>query len=109
MQDPTASTAKASPLEESPMGNTRRLEEVSQERHQERVERYRKIHELHAKKVDQGSIARQVGTSRQTVTRYIHMDQPEDAKKPAPHPYTSARSIQALPHQALERWVPKRL
>src|SRR5581483_10029033 len=52
MQDPAEATAKPSPLQESPMGNTRRLEEVSQERHQEKVERYRKIHELHAKKVD---------------------------------------------------------
>jgi len=40
------------------MGNTRRLEEVSRERHQEKVERYRKIHELHPKKVDQGIIVR---------------------------------------------------
>lgn len=39
------------------MGNTRRLEEVSQEHHQEKVKRYRKIHELHAKKVEAQEVA----------------------------------------------------
>jgi transposase len=101
MQDPTAPTAKASPLEERPMGNTRRLEEVSQERHQEKVERYRKIHELHAKKVDQGIIARQVGTSRQTVTRYLHMDQPPERRSPR---RTRTHLLEPFKTYLIRRW-----
>ncbi len=101
MQDPTASTTKASPLQESPMGNTRRLEEVSQQRHQERVERYRKIHELHAKKVDQGIIARRVGTSRQTVTRSIHMDQPPERRTPR---RTRTHLLEPFKPYLIERW-----
>ncbi|GHO57877.1 hypothetical protein KSB_63520 [Ktedonobacter robiniae] len=38
MQDPTEATTNPSPLQESPMGNTGRLEEVSVQRHQEKVE-----------------------------------------------------------------------
>lgn len=90
MQDPAEATAKPFPLQESPMGNTRRLEEVSRERHQEKVERYRKIHERHAKKVDQGIIAREVGTSRQTVSRY---GPATTAKNATPHPHPPARTI----------------
>jgi transposase len=101
MLDPTISTTKPSPLQESPMGNTRRLEEVSQERHQEKVERYRKIHELHAKKVDQGIIARLVGTSRQTVTRYIHMDQPPERRTPR---RTRTHLLEPFKPYLIERW-----
>lgn len=51
MQDPTASTMNPSPLQECPMGNTRKLEEVSQQRQQEKVEMYRKIHAPACQKV----------------------------------------------------------
>lgn len=101
LQDPMASTTKAFPLEESPMGNTRRLEEMSQQRHQEKVERYRKIHELHAKKVDQGIIARQVGTSRQTVTRSIHMDQPPERRSPR---RTRTHQLEPFKSYLIQRW-----
>jgi hypothetical protein len=46
-------------------GMSRRQEEKSVQYHQERVERYHKIHELYAKQVDVANIARQVGLSRQ--------------------------------------------
>jgi transposase len=101
MQDPAEATAKPSPLQESPMGSTRRLEEVSRERHQEKVERYRKIHELHAKKVHQGIIAQLVGTSRQTVTRYIHMDQPPERKTPR---RTRTHLLEPFKPYLIDRW-----
>ena len=44
--------------------------------HQERVERYHKIHDLSAKKVDPANIARQVGISRQSVYAYLKMKEP---------------------------------
>ena len=46
--------------------------------HQERVERYHKIHELYAKQVDVANIARQVGLSRQGVYDYLQMKQPPE-------------------------------
>lgn len=101
MLDPTTSTTKPSPLQESPMGATKRLEEVSRERHQEKVERYQKIHELHAKKVHQGIIAQLVGTSRQTVTRYIHMDQPPERKTPR---LTRTHLLEPFKLYLVERW-----
>jgi transposase len=57
-------------------GMTKRQEEKSQKYHQERVERYHKIHELAAKQVDVANIARQVGLSRQGVYLYLQMKQP---------------------------------
>lgn len=44
--------------------------------HQERVERYHKVHDLSAKKVDPANIARQVGISRQSVYAYLKMKEP---------------------------------
>ncbi len=101
MQDPTEATTKPCPLQESPMGNTRRLEEVSLQRHQEKVEMYRKIHELHAKKVHQGIIAQLVGTSRQTVTRSIHMDQPPERRTPR---RTRTHLLEPFKPYLIERW-----
>jgi hypothetical protein len=40
------------------------------------LELYHYIHDLHAKKVDVANIARQVGVSRQTVYRYLRLQQP---------------------------------
>jgi len=81
LQDVNAS-ATPPPVEESPRGSTKQREEVSQLRHQELVERHRKIHELFAKKVDLANIGRQVGTSRQTVYRYLQMEQPPERRSP---------------------------
>lgn len=101
MQDPTEATTNPSPLQERPLGNTRQLEEVSRERHQEKVERYRKIHELHAKKVDQGIIGREVGTSRQTISRYIHMDHPPERRTPR---RTRTQLLEPFKPYLIERW-----
>src|SRR5437588_1580064 len=55
---------------------SQRQEEKSVQLHQERVERYHKIHDLSAKKVDPANIARQVGISRQSVYAYLKMKEP---------------------------------
>src|SRR6266487_3360522 len=57
-------------------GGTTRLEEKSVHLHQQRVELYRQIQDLAAKKIDVASIARQIGVSRQTVYTYLQMKQP---------------------------------
>jgi transposase len=57
-------------------GMTKRQEEKSQKYHQERVERYHKVHDLFTKQVDVANIARQVGLSRQGVYNYLQMKQP---------------------------------
>ena len=59
-------------------GMSKRQEEKSVQYHQERVERYHKIHELYAKQVDVANIARQVGLSRQGVYDYLQMKQPPE-------------------------------
>jgi len=51
-------------------------EEKSVRLHQNQVERYHQIHDLHAKKVDTANIARQVGMSRQSVYSYLKMTAP---------------------------------
>ena len=76
--------APASSAEEVPSalpwytGQSKRQEEKSQQYHQERVERYHKIHDLAAKQVDVANIARQVGLSRQGVYNYLQMKQPPE-------------------------------
>jgi transposase len=62
-------------------GLTKHHEEVSLQRHQERIERYHKIQELAAKKVNPIDIARQVGMSRQSVYVYLQMDQPPERRR----------------------------
>jgi transposase len=57
-------------------GVSKRQEEKSAKLHQDQVERYHKIHDLSAKKVDVATIARQVGMSRQSVYSYLKMTQP---------------------------------
>ncbi len=56
-------------------GMRKHLETKSLQLHQERVTRYQRIHELHAKKVNPTTIARQVGVSRQCVYEYLRMQQ----------------------------------
>jgi transposase len=69
------------------------LEAKSLQLHQERVTRYKQIHELHAKKVNPTTIARQVGVSRQCVYEYLRMQQPPErthivpSRQPMLEPY----------------------
>jgi transposase len=70
------SEEEASQLSPWYAGMNKRQEEKSERLHQEQVERYHKIHDLHAKKVDTANIARQVGVSRRTVYYYLKMTEP---------------------------------
>ena len=69
------------------------LEAKSLQLHQERITRYQQIHELHAKKVEVATIARQVGVSRQCVYEYLRMQQPPErthihpSRQPMLEPY----------------------
>ncbi len=69
------------------------LEAKSLQLHQERVTRYKQIHDLSAKKVDVTAIARQVGVSRQCVYEYLRLQQPPErthippARQPILEPY----------------------
>lgn len=74
----TTSTEEASPALPWYTGQSKRQEEKSQQYHQERVERYHKIHDLAAKHVDVANIARQMGLSRQNVYNYLRMKQPPE-------------------------------
>jgi transposase len=73
-----------SPLEEQrPVrlwhkGVTKKQEEKSLQLHQERVERYHKVHDLHSKKADVAAIARELGMARRTVYHYLKMEQPPE-------------------------------
>jgi hypothetical protein len=78
MPQPTHSTPPIVPSEPWHTGATKRQEEKSLHLHQERVERYHKIHELFAKKVDTSSIARQVGVSRRNVYSSLRLQQPPE-------------------------------
>ncbi len=101
VQDSAVGTLSASPSQEPPRGSTKQREEVSQQRHQELVERHRKIHELFAKKVDLANIGRQVGTSRQTVYRYLQMDQPPERRSPR---RTRTHLLEPFKPYLIERW-----
>lgn len=57
-------------------GLSKRQEAKSVALQKARVERYHKIHDLAAKKVDPANIARQVGISRQSVYAYLKMKEP---------------------------------
>ena len=46
-------------------GMNKRQEEKSERLHQEQIQRYHQIHDLHAKKVDTATIARQVGSAEE--------------------------------------------
>lgn len=82
-------------------GMSKRQEEVSLQRHQERVERYHHIHDLVAKKVDPANIARQVGVSRQSVYSYLHMTEPPERRSPR---RTRKQLIEPYKAYLITRW-----
>ena len=61
-------------------GKTNRKLKRNDARHQERVERYDKVRELHAQGAEITLIARQVGLSRTTVHTYLNMEHPPKRK-----------------------------
>lgn len=77
-QDPAQDVVEAPPPIPWHTGLTKGQEEKSEALHQQRVQRYHQIQDLHAKKVDPANIARQVGVSRQSVYTYLQMKQPPE-------------------------------
>ncbi len=61
-------------------GQTERKVKMYDAHHQERVERYQKIHELRAQGAELTLIAHQVGISRTTVNKYLNMESPPARK-----------------------------
>jgi hypothetical protein len=75
-EDPTAEEAK----QQDPWQSSLRpyLKAKGQQLHQERVTRSEQIRELHATKVDVGTIAHKRGVSRQCVSASVHRHQPPE-------------------------------
>lgn len=61
-------------------GQTKRKTKMYDAHHQERVERYHKVHELRAKGAELTLIAHQIGISRTTVNTYLNMKSPPARK-----------------------------
>ncbi len=61
-------------------GQTNRKVKMYDAHHQERVERYHKVHALRAQGAEITLIAHQTGLSRQTVHTYLKMEQPPERK-----------------------------
>jgi transposase len=98
VQKPSEDIAEGEASQLSPWyagtGLSKRQEAKSVQLHQERAERYHKIHDLYAKKVGPAHIARQVGISRQSVYASLKMKEPPARTrihrqyKPRIDPYT---------------------
>lgn len=58
------------------------VEQIAQQRHARVIEQYQQIHALAAQQIDVATIAEQVGVSRVTVYRYLHMHEPPARKQP---------------------------
>jgi transposase len=61
-------------------GQTKRKTKMYDAHHQERVERYHKVHALRAQGAELTLIAHQVGISRTTVNKYLQMEHPPARK-----------------------------
>jgi transposase len=99
--DPSASSPPLPEREPWHKGMSKRQEEKGEKLHQERVERYHQIHELHAKKVDTANIGRQLGVSRRLVYHYLQMQQPPERTR-IHHPRISV--IEAHKEYIIKRW-----
>jgi len=106
VRDPTSTPP---PIEEqrparlSSKGVTKKQEEKSEALHQERVERYDKVHDLHSKKAEIADIARELNMARRTVYHYLKMDQPPERMRIVNH---KGRPKKVAPYQdyLLKRW-----
>jgi transposase len=79
-----------------------RQAEASRQRHDKRIEQYRRVHQLRERGVAIAHIAGAVGVSRETVHRYLRLPEPPQPKRP-----TGRRPRSALaPYVAylLQRW-----
>ena len=101
MYDPTETIIQEVATVAWHTGVTKHHEEVSLQRHQERVERYHTIHDLSTKKVDAATSARQVGISRQSVYEYLKMEQPPERRT---HHRTRKQLIEPYKDYLIKRW-----
>jgi hypothetical protein len=80
---------------------TSSLKAVRLHHHQERLERYRQIHELSTKNIDVATTARKVGVSRQIVYTYLRLQQPPGRRHVS---HTSKPLIEPYMPYLLQRW-----
>lgn len=76
-------------------------EAASLRRHRQAIDRYKKIHQYHAKHVDVTTIAQHVGASRQTVYRYLQMSEPPQRRQPQS---TRKKLIEPYQPYLVKRW-----
>lgn len=86
----------------SPQHWQQRAEDESHQRHAAHVARYEQVRALHEKGADIADIARQVGTSRTTVYRYLRMDGPPERRRPGRRP--GNRLLAPYEAYLLKRW-----
>lgn len=80
---------------------SQQAEIASLRRHKRAIERYKKIQKYHAKNVDIATIAQHVGASRQTVYRYLQMNEPPMRKQPQS---TRKKLIESYQPYLVKRW-----
>lgn len=106
VHDPTDTSpvpAQPRPARLSQKGTTKKQEAKSEALHQQRVERYEKVHELKAKKADIADIARELDMARRTVYHYLKMDHPPERIRVVNR---RGRSKKVVPYQdyLIRRW-----
>ncbi len=91
------------PSRPSQVGKSLKQEVKSEALHQERLERYYQVHDLHSKKAEIADIARQLNMARRTVYHYLKMEQPPGRMRIVNR---KGRPKQVAPHQdyLLKRW-----
>ena len=101
--DSSPALAKPRPARLSQKGTTTKQEAKSEALHQQRVERYEKVHELKAKKADIADIARELDLARRTVYHYLKMDHPPERIRIVNR---RGRSKKVAPYQdyLIKRW-----
>ncbi|MBO0784103.1 MAG: ISL3 family transposase, partial [Ktedonobacteraceae bacterium] len=101
--DLSPAPAEPRPARLSQKGTTKKQEAKSEALHQQRVERYEKVHELKAKKADIADMARELDMARRTVYHYLKMDHPPERIRVVNR---RGRSKKVAPYQEylIRRW-----
>ena len=81
-------------------GYTNSKQKRNDAHHQERVERYHKVHELRAQGAEVTLIAHQTGLSRQSVYAYLKMEHPPERKRGKP----GKSVIEPYKEYIIKRW-----
>ena len=74
------------PPPQQPAPRQREADEASAEKHAKYVAVWEEAHQLHEAGADVADIACRVGVSRETVYRYLRMEQPPERKRPKSRP-----------------------